>query len=110
MDGERIWSEQTLDLALEVRSGELKDPLMGQPVNRALGVVIAGDSGRNFRGFGHTNSEFSFGHAGAGGQIAWADPVSGISIGYCTNGHDRNPLRSGRRSVSISNRAADCAA
>ena len=70
-------------------------------------VVVAGDDARNFRGFGHLNSELAFGHGGAGGQIAWADPATGISLGYCTNGHDRNPMRLGRRGVSISNKAAD---
>ena len=50
-----------------------------------------------------------FGHNGAGGQIAWGDPESGLSLGYCTNGHDRNWLRLGRRTVGISSRAALCA-
>ena len=93
-------------MARHVRSGELADPLTGKRVNRGLGVVVAGDADRNFRGFGHENSEHAFGHGGAGGQIAWVDPATGISVGYCTNGHDRNPLRMGRRTVSISNRVA----
>jgi len=109
LDGEQIWRKETLDFALEVRTGDLADPLYGMPVHRALGVVVAGDETRNYRGFGHNNSPFAFGHGGAGGQIGWADPASGISIGYCTNGHDRNPIRQGRRGVSISNRAAVCA-
>jgi CubicO group peptidase (beta-lactamase class C family) len=49
-----------------------------------------------------------FGHNGAGGQIAWADPETGISIGYCTNGLDRHPVRQARRVVAISNLAAVC--
>lgn len=104
--GRRVWQEQTLEMALRVRSGDLLDPLSGKRVNRALGVVVAGDQDRNLRGFGHRNSPLAFGHGGAGGQIAWGDPVTGISIGYCTNGHDRNPLRMGRRGVSISNHVA----
>ena len=102
----RVWKQETLVNATEVRSGDLRDPLSGKRVNRALGVVVAGDEDRNFRGFGHENSPFAFGHGGAGGQIAWVDPQTGISIGYCTNGFDRNPLRLGRRTVSISNRVA----
>jgi len=108
--GPRVWQEDTLATALRVRSGNLRDPLSGKRVNRALGVVVAGDEDRNMRGFGHGNSPLAFGHGGAGGQIAWADPASGISIGYCTNGHDRNPLRMGRRGVGISNRVAGLAA
>ena len=93
-------------MARTVISGDYRDMLFDRPVNRAMGIVVAGDEARNFRGFGHLNSELAFGHGGAGGQIAWADPATGISLGYCTNGHDRNPLRLGRRGVSISNKAA----
>ena len=108
--GPEVWTAERLAMALEVRSGDLVDPLYGKRVNRALGVVVSGDAERNFRGFGHANSPSAFGHGGAGGQIAWADPATGISIGYCTNGHDRNPLRLGRRGVGISSRAAVCRA
>ena len=110
LDGPEIWSAETLAMALEVRSGDLVDPLYGRRVNRALGVVVSGDADRHFRGFGRMNSPLAFGHGGAGGQISWADPATGISVGYCTNGHDRNPLRLGRRGVAISNRAAVCRA
>src|SRR5437764_5532159 len=83
---------------------------LGAPANRALGVVVAGDDGNaNKRGFGHTQSPRTFGHNGAGGQIAWADPESGLSFCYVTNGRDRNPIREGRRSIGISSRAAVCA-
>ena len=108
--GRRVWRDDTLRMARDVRSGDLRDPLSGHRVNRALGIVVAGDDNRNLRGFGHDNSPLAFGHGGAGGQIAWADPATGVSIGYCTNGHDRNPLRIGRRGVSISNRVARVAA
>ncbi|MFB0968535.1 MAG: serine hydrolase domain-containing protein, partial [Pseudomonadales bacterium] len=108
-EGETIWQQSTLNHALQVRTANLIDMLGGHKVNRALGMVISGDQKRNLRGFGHTNSAQAFGHGGAGGQLAWADPVTGISLGYCTNGHDRNPLRQGRRGISISNRAAVCA-
>jgi CubicO group peptidase (beta-lactamase class C family) len=83
---------------------------LGAPANRALGVVVAGDDGNaNRRGFGHTQSPRTFGHNGAGGQIAWADPESGLSFCYLTNGRDLNPIREGRRSIGISSRAAVCA-
>ena len=106
----RVWEDSTLDMARTVRSGDLFDPLSKKRVNRGLGIVVSGDKDRNFRGFGHDNSPLAFGHGGAGGQIAWADPATGISIGYCTNGHDRNPIRMGGRGVGISSRAAVCAA
>ncbi len=108
LGGTQIWNSATLTDALTVRN-HFPD-LLGTPVNRALGVVVAGDAKRNARGFGHTNSALAFGHGGAGGQIAWGDPATGISLGYCTNGHDRNVIRQARRSISISNRAAVCVA
>ncbi len=110
-DGTRIWKEETLRDAMRVRTEGYVDPVFGLPPNRALGVIIAGGDGNaNLRGFGRTNSAAAFGHGGAGGQLAWGDPATGISIGYCTNGFDRNDLRQGRRGVAISSRAAACAA
>ncbi|MCY3884364.1 MAG: serine hydrolase [Gammaproteobacteria bacterium] len=105
-DQSKILDQRTLEYGLRVISGDYRDPLYGVKVNRALGLCIAGDAQRNFRGFGHSNSESSFGHGGAGGQIAWADPKTGLSFSYLTNGHDRNPMRMGRRTVSISTKAA----
>lgn len=109
-DGTRLWKSETIADARRVRSGDLRDPVFGRLANRGLGLMISGDETRNFRGFGHTNSPDAFGHGGAGGQIAWADPATGISIGYCTNAHDRNPVRQARRGIGISSRAAACAA
>src|SRR5579863_3310012 len=110
-NGAPIWKPAVLKDALRIWSGDYKDPIFKYKANRALGLIIAGDDGfANYRGFGKTNSPNSFGHGGAGGQIGWADPVSGISLGYCTNGFDRNDIRQGRRGVAISSLAAACAA
>jgi len=107
--GQTVWQSETLRAARQVRTGELRDPMFNQLVNRGLGIVIAGDETRNFRGFGKTNSADAFGHNGAGGQLAWVDPVTGLSLAYVTNGHDRNTFRQGRRGVAISSLAAVCA-
>jgi CubicO group peptidase (beta-lactamase class C family) len=104
--GRRVWSPEMLENARTVRSGALADPLYGKLANRALGIIIAGDADRHHRGFGHGNSPETFGHNGAGGQLAWADPVSGLSLGYVTSGHDRNGIRQGRRGVAIGSLAA----
>jgi CubicO group peptidase (beta-lactamase class C family) len=61
----------------------------GAPALRTLSMVIAGDLGtrngaRDF--FGDTVSEQAFGHLGLGGNLAWADPASGLSFCYLTNG------------------------
>lgn len=107
--GRRVWGRDTVRSALEIRTGELRDPIFRQRANRALGVVVSGGAERVYLGFGRTGSERMFGHNGAGGQIAFADPATGISVGYCTNGFDRNELRSARRSVALASRAAELA-
>lgn len=110
IDGAPIIRPETLKDALRVRSGDYKDPIFGVKCNRALGVIVAGGDGlANYRGFGKTNSALAFGHGGAGGQIGWADPATGISLGYTTNGFDRNDLRQARRGVALSSLAAVCA-
>ena len=110
-DGKQIWQPEMLQEARRVRTGELRDPYLGILANRALGIAVAGDDGRgNMRGFGRTNSPTSFGHPGFGGQTAWADPATGVSFGYLTNGFDRNDVREGRRQVALSSLAAACAA
>jgi len=85
---------------------DLIDPMTGAPANRTLGLLLAGNSETaTMRGFASTNSPRTFGHMGAGGQVAWADPVTGLSFAYLTNGLDRNPLRMGARGLSLSYRA-----
>lgn len=109
LDGATVWSTQTLQDARTIRSGDFTDPVFGKPANRGLGLIISGDETRNYRGFGRTNSPSAFGHNGAGGQLAWVDPESGISLCYLTSGHDRNSIREARRGVAISSLAALCA-
>jgi len=79
--------------------------------NRTLGLIQAGDDGQAVaRGFGRTVGPRAFGHGGAAGQIAWADPDSGVSFAYLTNGIDANPIRIMRRGVALSSLAGACAA
>jgi CubicO group peptidase (beta-lactamase class C family) len=109
-NGAPVWKAETLREALRVRSDDYFDPVFRYKCNRGLGVILAGDDGfANYRGFGKTNSPLTFGHNGAGGQLGWGDPATGISLGYCTNGFDRNFLRQGRRGVALSSLAAVCA-
>ncbi len=108
LHGQQLWDAETLGNARTVHSGELKDPLFGKLANRGLGLIISGGDDRSYRGFGKTNSPEAFGHNGAGGQLAWVDPASGLSLAWLTNGHDRNAVRQARRGVAISTLAAQC--
>ena len=110
LQGTQLWEATTLANAKRIRSGQLTDPVYKKLANRALGLIISGDDSRSFRGFGKTNSPAAFGHNGAGGQLAWTDPASGLSLVYLTPGHDRNSIRQGRRGVAISSLAGECMA
>lgn len=97
------------DATTNVRS-MVPERLSGLPASRALGVVVSGEDGKgSMRGFGKTGSPRMFGHGGAGGQIAWADPDTGLSFGYTVNGLDEHVIRQARRGVALSSIAAECA-
>jgi len=103
---EGLWDPKWLSIATSDVRNTLPDPMLGVPANRAIGVVLCGDDGKGpMRGFGHNNSPGTFGHNGAGGQEAWADPETGVSFVYLTNGLDRHVLRQSRRGIGLSSRA-----
>jgi len=99
-----IWPAHVLtDLTTNIRC-TLPDPMMGVGANRTLGLVLAGDDGLHemrYAIFGHHCSPGSFGHAGMHGQVAWADPASGISFAFVTNAVDADMMRSGMRSNAL---------
>ena len=110
LDGGRgiLSSEAMADFTQNVRCS-LKD-FLGTPANRALGLVVAGDDGLSgMRGMGKTVSPRAFGHNGAGGQIAFGDPDTGISFVYLTNGIDEHMVRQARRTTAIASYAGACA-
>lgn len=107
--GAGLWRPETLRNAWTVRHRELVDGMTGQPALRGLGVVVAGESGRMWRGFAEACSPRAFGHMGAGGQVAWADPESGLSFAFLTNGAQRNAARQGAQGFRLSTLAAACA-
>ena len=104
-----LWDPDVLhDVTTNVRC-TFPDNLMQVPVNRTLGLVVAGDDGQHFMrygSFGVANSPRSIGHAGAHMQVGWGDPESGISFAYCTNGIDRDVMKEGARGVNLSGIAA----
>jgi CubicO group peptidase (beta-lactamase class C family) len=105
-NGNRVFKPETIEFVTTVRTEERHKDIMGTSVNRGLSVVIAGDDGNAFmRGFGRCTSPRAFGHGGAGGQIGWGDPETGISLGFCTNGFN-DYLTIGRRITAISSLAA----
>jgi CubicO group peptidase (beta-lactamase class C family) len=102
---------ETIEFATTVRSkAHHIDRTTGISPNRGLSIVVAGDDGNAYmRGFGRTCSPRAIGHGGAGGQIAWGDPETGISVGYCTNGFV-DVMTMGRRLTAIGSLAGACVA
>lgn len=102
------WRDDVLaDVTTRVRN--TYPDYVGVAANRTRGLVVAGDDGRaNVRGMGRTVSPRAFGHNGAGGQIAWADPDTGVSFVYLTNGLDQHRLREWRRTSALASRAGVC--
>lgn len=102
-----LWSPEILAAGTQIPRVVLPD-MWGVPSNRTLGLIVAGDDGLGHRrGFGRTASARAFGHRGAGGQLAFADPESGLSVGYATSGLDQHLIRQERRDTAISSLAAD---
>jgi CubicO group peptidase (beta-lactamase class C family) len=102
-----LWEPGMLADVTGAARNHFNDPMTGNPANRSRGLVIKGDDGFGERrhDFGPATSQRTFGHSGIGGQIAWADPESGLSFCHLTNGLDRNPLGQARRSYALSKRA-----
>ena len=107
--GPGIWQPQTLRDAWTVRNPGLLDGMTGQLALRGLGVVIAGPEGKLWRGFSEDCSARAFGHMGAGGQISWADPKTGLCFVFLTNGAQKNAARQGANGFRLSTLAAACA-
>jgi len=103
-DPDGLWSAEILEEGTRHVRMTLPD-LMGVPASRTLGLVVQGDDGQPR--FGRTASPQAFGHHGAGGQLAFADPATGLSVGYLTASLDQHMIRQARRDIAISSLACD---
>ncbi len=106
--GPGIWKVDTLADAFTPRNEDFIDPMTGHPALRGLGVVVAGTGASVFRGFPQAASPRAICHLGAGGQIAWGDPESGLSFAYLTNGAHRDPVAQGVVGLGLSTKAVEC--
>ena len=79
----RILKPETLAALTRERVGMEPDLVLGRPIRRGAGVIL------NTEGQYGPNIE-AFGHSGAGGSIGFADPASGLAIGYAMNQMQNN--------------------
>jgi CubicO group peptidase (beta-lactamase class C family) len=108
-DDRGVWDAAVLADATGVVRNRMTDPVWRVPANRTRGLIVAGDDGKShMRGLGRTVGARAFGHNGAAGQLAWADPDTGISFCYLTNGNDQHLFRQHRRGTALSSLAAVC--
>lgn len=108
-DPEGQWDPGVLHDATSNVRCRLPDPYTGVPVNRTLGLCLAGDDGKHqlrAGGFGRRSSPGAFGHSGAHFQYAWADPETGVSFSYLNNlvGDD---LAQARLTIPVANAATE---
>ncbi|MCU1377746.1 MAG: penicillin-binding protein beta-lactamase class [Acidimicrobiales bacterium] len=108
-DPKGLWDAAVLaDAKTNVRCN-LPDALLGVPVMRTLGLVLAGDDGKEqlrYAGFGKGVSPAAFGHMGAHFQLAWTDPATGVSFAYVNNLVADN-LRQAMLTMPVANAAAE---
>lgn len=106
-DPDDLWSTSILAEATARPRSDLVDLMSGMRANRTIGLIVAGDDGNaGFRGFGlRVESPRAFGHDGAGGQLAFADPDSGISFAFTTDGMDLQVIRQWKRSRKLADAA-----
>ena len=103
LNGKRLLSPRMVQYVTRSVTGDRVDGYMGMPMHRALGPHVRGTT-ESIRGLGSIASPRTFGHGGVGSSYCWADPDSGVSFAYLTNGRVPDPWHSARLDV-ISNAA-----
>ncbi len=81
VDGRRLVSEAAVRPLHRRQSWSKRDRIIQKPLGWSQGFLK--DERRLF-----SPNAASFGHAGAGGPVGWADPVTGISMAYVMNRMD----------------------
>jgi len=77
VDGVQLLSAETVERATTVRSSGT-DCVIGQPLTFGLGFALSPT-------FGPHAGARAFGHSGAGGSVAFADPDRGLTFAYVMN-------------------------
>jgi CubicO group peptidase (beta-lactamase class C family) len=103
LNGTRLFSPRLIQWVTQNQTGDRTDEQFGFPMHRGLGPHVRGTT-PVIRGLGTIASPSTFGHGGAGTSYSWADPETGLSFTYLTNGRCDEPWHS-RRLDQIANLA-----
>ncbi|GAA4232781.1 CubicO group peptidase (beta-lactamase class C family) [Streptosporangium album] len=87
VDGMRLLRPETVERAAALEAEET-DLVIGVPTRVGTGLHLGA-------GLGPGVGPRSFGHPGAGGSTAWADPEAGIAFAYVANKMRMNPAGEG---------------
>ena len=98
LNGVRLLSPRMVQYVTRNFTGDMVDAYMGMPMHRGLGPHSRGTT-PTIRGLGSLASPRTFGHGGVGSSYCWADPDSGVSFAYLTNGRLTDPWHSNRMDV-----------
>ena len=93
IDGVRLLALETVRRACEVQSSG-KDCVIGQPLTFGLGFGLSPT-------FGPTAGARAFGHSGAGGSVAFADPERNLSFAYVMNQMQLSMTEQDQRAQSL---------
>ena len=72
----------------------------GVPANRTIAGYVAGSDGYHLHRWMPATPR-AFGHAGAGGQLCWVDPASGVSFSFLHDTLSRDPRIEFRRAADL---------
>ena len=83
LEGTRILSEETVDTMTRLEAETESDGTLGREARFALGFWKGGTT---IAPYGSLSPPHTFGHAGLGSSVGWADPVEAVGFSYVTNG------------------------
>lgn len=111
-----LWRREVVEDATRIR---VTLPVTGErggtpsiPGNVGLFIIMVGDDGLSHGFLPTATSPRTFGHGGAACQIGFADPDTGLSFAFLTDGYPATGYEQSRqglnRIINIGNLAADC--